>query len=407
MKTFNSRLVLVAYLVGIVIVHGAVFWRAREIVRKGYPDFTIYYGAATMVRQGFGHRLYDESAEYKVRREFAPDVAIRTGVLPYNHPPFEALGFVPFTYISYSRAFVFWDLLNVSMLLVLPVLLRPCFPQLQDCSWPLWILTSLAFLPVFFALLQGQDSILLLFLYTLAYLCLRTSREALAGGWLALGLFKPHLTLPFVLLLLVQGRRRILWGFLPLAAGLVLISYAVVGWEGLVSYPYYVWHLEEAMARGAIVPSNMVNLRGVLYLLLRGSPYFSVAAIAISAVVLLWTAWLCGKNLTVGLLDLRFALTVVATVIVSYHCLGYDLSVLILPIAVVASQLRDKVALRGWPRAALVLALGILFFSPLQLFLLMRSNRLALLGWAVLLLMAGISAQIWTRLRTPSAAQTV
>lgn len=401
MKSFNTRVAFVAYLAGILVIHVAVFWNARHVIRRGYPDFTSYYCAGTMVRQGMGHQLYDDHAQDRVKREFAPDVAIRPGVLPYIHPPFVALFFVPFTYASYAPAFVLWDLLNLGLLLALPFLLRPYLSSLQDRSWALWMLASLAFFPVVFDLMQGQDSILLLFLYAVVFVCLKKNREVLAGGWLALGLFKPHFIVPFVLLWITRGSRRILWGFLPAAAGLGLISAAVVGWTGLASYAPYVLHLEGTMARSTIVPADTPNLRGVFYLFLHGSAYLSPATIAISCGIFLWVAWQC-REAGGGLFDLQFALAVVTAALVSYHCLGYDLSILILPIAVVAADLRDNAARQGWSRGLLLLAISILFFSPLQLFLLMRSNRLALIGWAVVLLLCGISFRISWRLRTSS-----
>src|ERR1700676_244824 len=194
-----------------------MFWNVRESIRKGYSDFAIYYCAGTIVRQGLGPRLYDEAPQFKVQREFSPDVAIRLGALPYNHPPFEAALFVPLTFFSYPAAFVLWDLANLAVLIRLPFLLGPHLPQLQNYPWPLWVLTSLSFFPIFMDLLQGQDAILLLFLYALAFVDLKKNRDTFAGGWLALGLFKPHLVLPFILLLLVQGRRKILPGFTLIA----------------------------------------------------------------------------------------------------------------------------------------------------------------------------------------------
>jgi len=206
-----------------------------------------------MVRQGLGHQLYDEAMQFKVQREFSPEVANRLAALPYNHPPFEAALFVPFTYVPYPWAFALWDLANLAMLVSLPFLLRPHLPQLQNYPWPLWVLANLAFFPIFITLLQGQDAILLLFLYAVAFVCLKENRDVWAGGWLALGLFKPHLALPLIFLLLVQGRRRILAGFALVAAILVLVSIAIVGKQGMELYPRYVIHLENTLARGAIV----------------------------------------------------------------------------------------------------------------------------------------------------------
>ncbi len=385
-----------------VMIHAAVFWSVREQIRKGYSDFSIYYCAGTIVRQGLGHRLYDNVTQFKVQREFSPDVVIRLDALPYNHPPFEAVFFAPFSYVSYPCAFALWALANLAMLTSLPFLLRPGLHHLQNYPRPLWVLASLGFFPIFFALLQGQDAILLLFLYTLAFVCLKQNRDGFAGGWLALGLFKPHLILPFVFLLLVQGRKKVWYGFLPIAAVLAVASVAVVGWEGMLLYPRYVLHLEDTMARGAIMPSDMPNLRGVLYVLLHGDSFVGLVALIASLGLLLFAVWRCrgGANL----FDLKFSLAAVATVLVSYHGLGYDLSMLMLPILLLANEVLGRGAARGWPDFLTVAAIAVLFFSPLQLVLLMRSNRLALMGWAVLSLFCGIACQMSLRSREAGAA---
>jgi hypothetical protein len=103
---------------------------------------------------------------------------------------------------------------------------------------------------------------------------------------------------------------------------------------------------------------------------------------------------------------LKFSLSAVATVLVSYHALGYDLSMIMLPILLLANALlgKDKDKVRGWSDFLTIAAIAALFFSPLELVLLMRSNRLALMGWAVLSLLCGIAGQISLRSRQVGAA---
>ena len=393
MNASKLKFAVFAYLAGMVAIHAAMFWNVRGSIRKGYSDFSIYYCAGTMLRQGLGHQLYDDSAQFKIQREFSPQVAIRFGALPYNHPPFEAALFVPLTYVPYPVAFALWDLVNMAMLVALPFLLRPYLGHLQNCSWPLWVLASLGFFPIFIALLQGQDAILLLCLYVLAFVCLKQNRDIFAGGWLALGLFKPHVVLPFVLLLLVQGRKKILYGFLPAAAVLALVSVAIVGRETILHYPEYVLHLENTMARGAIVPSNMPNLRGVLNLIPGGNHGVGMLGPVLSMSVFLFAAWQCRVAPSKDLFNLKFCLAMVASILVSYHLLSYDLSMLMLPLLLLSNELVIQRNLRTWPRALIITSVSILLFSP-GLILLMRNNRLAVAGLAVLLLLGGIAGQI-------------
>jgi len=394
MQAAKLKSAVFLYLTGIVMIHAAVFWSVREQIRKGYSDFTIYYCAGTIVRKGMGHRLYDNVTQFKVQREFSPEVAIRLDALPYNHPPFEAVLFAPFSYLSYPSAFMLWALANLAMLIGLPFLLRPHLLQLQPYPWPLWALASLGFFPIFVALLQGQDAILLLFLYALAFVCLKKNREILAGGWLALGLFKPHLVLPFILFLLVQGRRKVLYGFLLIAAMLALASLATVGTEGMMLYPRYVLHLEDTLAQGAIVPSDMPNLRGMLDVLLPGVPRIATAILVASLGLLLFTAWECHKTGSDSLFNLKFSLAAIATVLVSYHAMIYDLSMLMVPVFLLANELSGKGKFRGYSSVLMMTAAATFFVPPLQLVLSMRAHRSALLGWVLLLWLVGIAEEI-------------
>jgi hypothetical protein len=398
-KISRLKFVIVPYFVGVLLMYGAVTWQARELVWKGYPDFTIYYTAAMILRRGLGPHLYEEATQFKIQREFAPGVVTRVGALPYNHPPFEALVFVPFSYLPYRTAFILWDVMNAGILISLPFLLRRYLPVVDRLSPSWWILTNFAFFPFFFALLQGQDTILLLLLYTLAFICLEKKRFVAAGACLACGLFKFHLVLPFLILLLIREKKKVLSGFLLVSAALGLIGVALVGWHQIIYYPLYVLRLEETMARGAIMPQDMPNLRGILYLISPRIPNAFVLFLSI-AVFLIGVAGSRGKEQS----HLKFAFGIFLTVLVSYHALGYDLSILMLGIFLLANDLLDREEPSHWSGLLIVGCIAILFFAPLMLVLLMKYQRLAFTGWAVLFATCGILGQILHRQRQHAAA---
>jgi Glycosyltransferase family 87 len=400
MKAIKVKPAVVVYLAGLVLIHIAVFWNLTHMVRKGYSDFTIYYSAGKIVRQGLGHQLYNDQTQFRIQQEFAPEVSIRQGPLPFNHPAFEALLFAPFTYFPYPAAFALWDLANLAMLAALPFLLRPHLPQLQSYSWPFLMLAMLAFSPMFFALLQGQDAILLLFIYALAFVCLKKDRDISAGCWLALGSFKFHLVVPFVLLLLLQGRKKLLYGFVAVTSALVVVSFAVVGRDAMMSYPDFILHLE-ATEGGGISPSAMPNLRGLLDMVLGSNP---AVVLILSLGVILFTAWQCHGNESFNLFDLKVSLAAFATVFVSYHAMDYDLSLLMLPTLLLANELLGEGKSGQWPAWLMSCAGVALFFSPLQLLLLPRYGHLALMGLAVLLCGCGIAGQISLRTRQSNSS---
>src|SRR5260370_7511103 len=117
-----------------------------------------------------GHHLYDEGVEWHIQQEVAPDVASRKAVLPYMHAPYEVLAFLPFSFFSYGKAYVLWNLANLGILATVPVLLKPHPPTLQIYRSPLWILSFLPFFPQFLTMLWGQEVIRLLLFSTLPFI---------------------------------------------------------------------------------------------------------------------------------------------------------------------------------------------------------------------------------------------
>ncbi len=386
-----------SYVAAILIIHGILFWNAHTLVRKGYPDFTIYYAAGTMVRTGMAHQLYDYDTQFQVQKAFAPGVVTRLfGPLPFNHPPIEAIFFAPLTFIPYPAAYIAWLFINLAMLATLPYLLRPHIPMLASLPTWAWFLLELAYFPVFMGLLQGQDSILLLFLYTLAFASLMQNRLVSSGAWLACGLFKFHLVLPFLVLLLLQQRslasaRKIFTGFLLVGTLLSLFSIAVVGPGQIVAYPRFVMRLEATMARGAIRPTDMANIRGALYVIAGGLPHIDAIALSLSAAVFVLAAWVLrqpsGRDE-----DLKLSLALLVTILVSYHALGYDLCILIPTALLLVQWLRGKPC--NGKSVHIALGLAVLFFPPPQMILLIGHNQFGWLAWAVIAMTIGVAQSI-------------
>src|SRR5258708_34276576 len=125
------------------------FLGMREGIKRGYPDFTIFYTAGTILRQGLGHQLYDRKVQYEVQESFTGHIAFRKGPLPYNHPPFEALIFVPLTLLPYPQPLVPRDLLTVGPLSGVAALLRESVGPFRLIRPWRCVLPSIAFFPLF------------------------------------------------------------------------------------------------------------------------------------------------------------------------------------------------------------------------------------------------------------------
>ncbi len=401
MKPEKYKLLLL-FLAGMLSLHLVVAWRSRELVRKGYPDFTALYSAGKIVRQGLRKQLYDSQTQYRIQQEFAAGVSIRQGPLPYIHPPWEALVFVPFAWFSYPVAYLLWNAVNVLILLSLPFVLRNHLPQLKRVSALFWLFVSLAFYPIFFDLLQGQDILPLLLFFALAFVSLKQNNDLAAGCWLGLGLFRFHLVLPLIVILLLHKRLRALLGFVLVALVLGMVSVAMIGWNAALTYPSFVWHVETVMGHGAIVPVDMPNLRGLFHTFLAAHSsklaiQLVVAALSVALLLFASAKWRVAREGTA--FDLGFSLVVMSTILVSYHANTYDLALLFLPVMLLTNHLAGADANSGWSRIALIGPMFLLFVSPLQMLLLQKYGKLSLLTPVLLLWAWGFAREI-SRLRS-------
>jgi Glycosyltransferase family 87 len=383
------------FLVGMLLIHIITFWQLRGYVLAGYPDFTIFYTAGKIVRLGMWPQLYNDPLQYRIQLEFASGVHIRKGNLPYNHPPFEALLYVPFTYLSYPAAYILWGLLNALLAISVPWLLRPHLPHLP----PLPPFLALAFLPVFISLLQGQDAILLMLLYVLAFLAYKRRADFAAGCWLALGLFKFHLVLPLVLILLLNRKWKVIYGFTAVGVGLVLTSLAMIGWRTALYYPHYIWFTEKVMSRDPIVPPTMPNFRGLLDSVLGWTrfPTLTNALTAVASILLILSAvrsWRASDPAEPESENLAFSLSLLVTVMVSYHTFPYDWTLLLPASLLILNHAFGPNAPRDWTRSALLWAIAILFFTPLYLILWINFAHLNLMAIVPLLLVWMLAREI-------------
>jgi hypothetical protein len=373
----------------------------RSMTSLQGTDFPDFYCAARMLAASHGHQLYDPG----LQREYQARYAGRVGTL-YIHPPFEAILFMAVAWLPLRYAYLLWSLLNLAFLGVgtrrlAKELLLPWDSQLL-------LAASLTFVPALLCFLQGQDSLLLLLLVVSAFTALRRGRAFAAGCWLGLALFKFQLALPLVLVLVVSQNRNIriglVRGFGLVTLALAALSAAISGWSVFLIYPNFLLHLKSQPFAG-VVPQAMANFRGLIYLVFHSDQH-SGAIIGLSV--------LCGAALIVTLMgwkkmgwkktgrnnmtsinkdefDLAFTNTVLFALLVSYHLNPHDLSLLLLPIALLLrSALARTPGVRS-PASRMTLGLlGILFLPPLHLWAL-RAGDYALLSLPLLALFLGVA----------------
>jgi len=296
---------LVTILLCILIFINVLAWIVGlQNFRAGAGDFRVFYSSGYLVRQGETAKLYDYDTQTRIQRTLIPNA--RT--FPFIHPPFEAIIFAPLAMLSYPQAHFAFLALNLFLLVPVALLLRP-----YSRGFGYGLLLIFAFVPVTEALLQGQDSLVLLLICAVALRLLAAEFHLYAGVVLGLGLFRFQLVLPILLLFVLWKHWRVLFGFLFSAGPLFAASLPYLG-----NY----WHAlrESAVANAAQPIFCMANIRG----LLRFPP-----VVLLASILVVWTAWRSGNRAD---LPMKFSLAIIAASLVSYHMLIHDVSLLLIPL---------------------------------------------------------------------------
>jgi len=324
---------LATALLWMAVTNGIMLWNTRVEIRRGYGDFANFYTAGTLVRRGQSAELYSLAAQWKVQQEFASEVKIRQGPLAYLRPPFEALLFSIFAKWPYVTALLLWTTLKLALLASIPfIVVRGSF---WKESFPLWTtgILVLGTFPAFMDLLMGQDAVLLAFLFAVCYWQLETGRDTGAGVTLGLALIKFQLAIPFLLVLWISGRKRVLPGFAASASVVLAISAALAGWIALLKYPGYLLALNRSVGVG-IAPETQMNLRGLLILFVGSLPYpgpihWTLAPVAVGAILYTGFIW---RKAGHRFLAEGFGLAAIVAIVTSYYACDYDLLLLIVPL---------------------------------------------------------------------------
>ncbi len=366
----------------------AAFAVTRSAAFLQGTDFPDFYCAARMLAVGHGHQLYDAD----LQRQYQARYAGRVGTL-YIHPPFEAAVYLAVAWLPLRYAYLLWSLLNLTFL---GVAVRRLAKEIEPWDWRLSLGVSLTFVPTLLCFLQGQDSLLLLLSVVLAFAALRRGRGFAAGCWVGLGLFKFQLALPLMLVLVVTQNRNVrtglVKGFSLAALALAALSVAISGWSLFLVYPKFLLRLQ-AQPFAGIVPEAMANFRGLIYLFFHSDQssgaIISLSILCAAALIMALLGWKkTGRNNDNNSnnddFDLAFAKSVMFALLVSYHLNPHDLSLLLLPIALLFRRTSDRTPSARNPANWITLGwLGIVFLPPLHLWTL-RGGVYALMSLPLL-----------------------
>lgn len=315
---------------------------------RGYllaVDFRAYYTAGQMLWAGVRGDFYDLATQYWWQHLLMPEVPGQRFLLPFLNPPFVALALAPFTLLPLEWAYVAWAAVNVALLaLTCRIVLQAlghAGPGARLCVLGL----ALTFVPVTFALAQGQLTFVLVLGLLLSWAALRKGDDFRGGLWLSLLLIKPQVAVVPALVLAWKGRTRGLAGLAVAGAGLLIVSLAMVGWEGLWGYVQMTLAIPAWGDAYGVHPQAMYTWRGFLHLLLGTDSAADVQTwwllgVAVALVLLAWS-WRGGWSAASPVFDLQWAALVVVALLLSPHANSHDVSVLLAPGVLIVRYLRS------------------------------------------------------------------
>jgi hypothetical protein len=310
-----------------MIINHILAW---DLKRHGNAvDFAELYTGGVLFREN-RLELYNYDKQVEILKKIAAPEPVTDERL-YLLPPFFAPLLAPFSLLSFPTAYALQTLLNLGFLVWT---LRLLTTQLQLGSLAKWLyLATFGFLPAYYALLQGQTTFLFLLLLSLHVLDLPKARS---GLWAGLLVFKPHLAaIPLMLL----AWRRLLAGIIYAVVTVTilgLVSVALVGIEGILGWIRLLW-----MIGGFQEPFWMVNLRSLVYFLFAE---WDVPITAAASILLLIPVFFAHRRSESNLEQraLSWAATLIVMLLISPHTFIYELSLLILPGALILSAHRER-----------------------------------------------------------------
>ncbi len=206
--------------------------------RSGTPlggDFIMLKVAGEVVADGAVESLYDDQQNQLRSSEMIAGLDPQES-WPYRYPPTVAACMAPLAGLPFAMSFAIFFSMQCALLVISLTALYQQSSLLRRYSGWLWAIAGAPI--VVEVLVGGQSSLLALACLLVAVRLLlryQTGYDALAGGVLALALYKPNVLGLLIVGLLVY-RPRILLGFLPVAICGVLIAVQTCGYRCLLEY---------------------------------------------------------------------------------------------------------------------------------------------------------------------------
>jgi hypothetical protein len=319
----------IALIVAVVLWSIAVvFWLTGSGVRsiagplKG-GDFVQFYAMGAAVAQDPSAPLYDVDRLHRVQVALVPASAPEQYLPVY--PPQTWLLFVPLTALPFGVAAVMWTaILIAGYAWVVRATWLTVADAIPDGRFVAY--AAAAFPPFWNLVINGQNTIVPLAAFFLAWRALAAGHRVRAGIALGLLFFKPTFGLALAAIVLLRREWRLLAGLLAMAVVQCAAIALTVGLSSIGDYVAFMWRVAAVEHLVEPDPFELHSLRAVAKL----APGWLATVIWLLAsggvIERTWRVWRGHMPL-----EVRMGLLVTASVLASPHLFLYDAAVLILP----------------------------------------------------------------------------
>jgi len=324
----------ISVLAGFLIL-GGLFYLTRDRSLTGHNDFLSLYTGATLAGSP---GLYSLEANQKVHLA-ATGTALE---FVFFRPPYYAVLLKPLAWLPYRAAYLLFQLIALGSI--------AWFLRAFGRETPELIVFASLSVPLYCAFLNGQDTGIATAIAGAAVVALRRGKDTLAGLIFSLATIKFHLFILVPLALIMHRRWHVLKG--GAIGGLILagISFLSAGFDWPQRYI-------AALGNPALhqAAANSATLRSAAEALAGGSPVMLVGLSLLVVVIAGWIAWSTPDT------EIALAGALVASLLIAFHATAHDMTVLLLPLALVLSRCQDT-RVRGMAALLASPILGICVF---------------------------------------------
>jgi len=325
----------------ITVILAVVLWSIAAVFLLATPGYRSFFGPLKggdfiqFYAMGAAAKTTTDGGLYDVKRLHA----VQTALLPESdaelylpvYPPQTWLLFIPFTTLSYGPAVILWTLVIVAVYAwVMHGTWRVFRDALPD---GLFIAVLAAAFPPFWNLvMNGQNTIIPLATFFLAWRALESKRKFLAGFVLGALFFKPQFGIALAVIVLFNLELSMLAGIAASAALQIAVVAGTFDVSALMDYARF---MQRVMTVEHLIEPEPFELHSIRAITRLVPGWFGTTLwVAASAVVLqrAMIVWRRADSEAV-----RMAALVLASVLISPHLFLYDATVLALPLLWIAA----------------------------------------------------------------------